>query len=68
MFKKESRVKIREKKHMKIRNRFSGTPERPRLAVYRSNSLELFSTKKLYGRQVYDSNIKTASSLCVFAL
>ena len=38
MFKKESRVKIREKKHMKIRNRFSGTPERPRLAVFRSNS------------------------------
>ncbi len=38
MFKKESRTEIREKKHMKIRNRFSGTPERPRLAVFRSNS------------------------------
>ena len=38
MFKKESRTAIREKKHMKIRNRFSGTPERPRLAVFRSNS------------------------------
>ncbi len=37
MFKKESRTKIREKKHMKVRNRFSGTPERPRLAVFRSN-------------------------------
>ena len=37
MFKKESRTEIREKKHMKIRNRFSGTPERPRLAVFRSN-------------------------------
>ena len=31
MFKKESRTKIREKKHLKIRNRFSGTPERPLL-------------------------------------
>ena len=38
MFKKDSRTAIREKKHMKIRNRFSGTPERPRLAVFRSNS------------------------------
>ncbi len=38
MLKKESRTKIREKKHLKIRNRFSGTPERPRLSVFRSNS------------------------------
>ena len=37
MFKKESRTKIREKKHLKVRNRFSGTAERPRLAVFRSN-------------------------------
>ena len=32
MVSKESRSKIRVKKHMKIRNRFSGTAERPRLA------------------------------------
>ncbi len=38
MVRKECRSKIREKKHMKIRNRFSGTPERPRLAVFRSNN------------------------------
>ena len=38
MVSKECRSKIREKKHMKIRNRFSGTPERPRLAVFRSNN------------------------------
>jgi len=37
MVSKESRSEIRAKKHMKIRNRFSGTPERPRLAVFRSN-------------------------------
>ena len=36
MVSKESRSANRVKKHMKIRNRFSGTPERPRLAVYRS--------------------------------
>ena len=34
----ESRQKARVKKHMKIRNRFSGTAERPRLAVFRSNN------------------------------
>ena len=38
MVSKESRQKVRVKKHMRIRNRFSGTPERPRLAVFRSNN------------------------------
>ena len=38
MVSKESRQKVRDKKHMKIRNRFSGTAERPRLAVFRSNN------------------------------
>ena len=38
MINKESRNVIRQKKHLKIRNRFSGTAERPRLAVYRSNN------------------------------
>ena len=38
MVSKECRSKIRVKKHMKIRNRFSGTAQRPRLAVFRSNN------------------------------
>ena len=38
MVKKESRTEIRVNKHRKIRNRFSGTAERPRLAVFRSNN------------------------------
>ena len=38
MVKKESRTKIRVNKHRKIRNRFCGTAERPRLAVFRSNN------------------------------
>lgn len=38
MIKKKSRSEIRMKKHMKVRKRFSGTPERPRLAVFRSNN------------------------------
>ena len=38
MVSKESRQLVRAKKHMKIRNRFSGPAERPRLAVFRSNN------------------------------
>ena len=38
MVSKQSRQEVRVKKHMKIRNRFSGTAERPRLAVFRSNN------------------------------
>ena len=38
MVSKESRQLVRAKKNMKIRNRFSGTAERPRLAVFRSNN------------------------------
>ncbi len=38
MVSKESRSKIRENKHRRIRNRFAGTAERPRLAVFRSNN------------------------------
>ena len=38
MVNKKSRKEVRVKKHMRIRNRFSGTAERPRLAVFRSNN------------------------------
>ena len=38
MVSKKSRTEVRVKKHMRIRNRFSGTAERPRLAVFRSNN------------------------------
>ena len=38
MVKKESRKDVRAKKHLRIRNRFSGTASRPRLAVFRSNN------------------------------
>ncbi len=38
MVSKKSRTEVRENKHRKIRNRFSGTAERPRLAVFRSNN------------------------------
>ena len=38
MISKKSRSVVRVNKHNKIRNRFSGTTERPRLSVFRSNS------------------------------
>jgi len=38
MITKKSRTLVRENKHRKLRNRFSGTAQRPRLAVFRSNN------------------------------
>ena len=38
MVSKQSRTEVRVKKHPRLRNRFSGTAERPRLAVFRSNN------------------------------
>ena len=38
MVSKESRQEIRVKKHRRMRNRLSGTAERPRLSVFRSNN------------------------------
>ena len=38
MVSKKNRSEVRKKKHLRIRNRFSGTAERPRLSVFRSNS------------------------------
>ena len=55
MVSKESRSKVRAKKHMRIRNRFSGTAERPRLAVFRSNS-------HVYAQVIDDETGKTLVS------
>lgn len=52
MINKESRSEVRAKKHLKIRNRFSGTAERPRLAVFRSNA-------HMYAQVIDDSEGKT---------
>ena len=38
MVSKKSRSEVRVNKHRKLRNRFSGPAERPRLAVFRSNN------------------------------
>ena len=38
MMSKKSRTDVRVKKHRRLRNYLSGTSERPRLAVFRSNN------------------------------
>ena len=38
MIKKINRKLERERRHIRVRNKISGTAERPRLCVYRSNS------------------------------
>ncbi len=55
MVKKANRKAIREKKHARVRNRFSGTAQRPRLAVYRSN-------KHIYAQIIDDDAQKTLVS------
>ena len=57
MVSKESRTKIREKKHRRQRNRFSGTAERPRLAVFRSNN-------HMYAQMIDDTVGNTLVSAC----
>ena len=57
MVSKVSRAKVRAKKHLKIRNRFSGTAARPRLAVFRSNN-------HMYAQVIDDTVGKTLVSAC----
>lgn len=59
MAKKLSRDKLRIRRHIRVRNKVSGTPERPRLSVYRSN-------KQIYAQIIDDiagTTIVSASSL-----
>ena len=55
MIKKASRQKIREKKHARLRNTLKGTSERPRLAVFRSNS-------HMYAQIIDDTEGKTLAA------
>ena len=57
MVNKESRQKIREKKHYRLRNHISGTAERPRLAVFRSNN-------HMYAQIIDDTVGNTLVSAC----
>ncbi len=55
MIKKPSRQAAREKRHYKMRKNISGTPERPRLAVFRSNS-------HIYAQVIDDVNAVTIAA------
>ena len=48
MIKKPDRKKMRQKKHLRIRKNIVGTPQRPRLAVFRS-------LKHIYAQIIDDS-------------
>ena len=59
MVSKKSRSEARVKKHNRLRNRFAGTADRPRLAVFRSNN-------HMYAQIIDDSvgnNLIAASTL-----
>ena len=54
MVSKKNKAALRQKKHARIRSRLSGTPERPRLAVFRSN-------KHMYAQLIDDA---AGNTLC----
>jgi len=59
MFNKDDRKKARVRRHLRVRKKVSGTTERPRLAVYRSE-------KNIYAQIIDDMNgvtLVSASSL-----
>lgn len=59
MVKKADKNKAREARHRRVRDKISGTPERPRLNVFRS-------TKHIYAQVIDDVNgvtLASASSL-----
>ena len=55
MIRKKSRTLVREKKHMRIRNHLSGTSQRPRLSVFRSN-------KHMYAQIIDDDAANTLAA------
>ncbi len=55
MINKACRNEIRKRKHVRVRNKINGTPERPRLCVYRSLS-------NIYAQVIDDSTGKTLVS------
>ena len=55
MIHKPSRQKAREKRHYRMRHHLAGTPERPRLAVFRSN-------KHIYAQVIDDTAGRTLAA------
>jgi len=57
MDKNKAKVKARERRHRRVRRKVTGTPERPRLCVFRSN-------KHIYAQVIDDWNQRTLLSCC----
>lgn len=55
MVSKKNRTELRQKKHYRLRHTLSGTSERPRLAVFRSN-------KHMYAQVIDDTKGVTLCS------
>ena len=55
MINKKSKIEIRKEKHRRLRRHLSGTAERPRLAVFRSN-------EHIYAQVIDDVQGKTIVS------
>lgn len=55
MITKQDKNKVRKKRHARVRTKVTGTAERPRLSVYRSN-------KNIYAQIIDDENGVTLAS------
>ena len=66
MISKKSRTEVRLKKHRRLRNRFSGTAQRPRLSVFRSNNhmyaqvIDDVAGKTIVSASTLEKDIKSA--------
>ena len=66
MISKVSKSEIRRKKHARLRNRISGTAEKPRLSVFRSNNhmyaqvIDDVAGKTLVSASTLEKDIKSA--------
>ena len=68
MIKKVNRKAERERRHIRVRNKISGTAERPRLCVYRSNNniyvqvIDDVKANTLVQASTLDKEVKTKHS------
>ncbi len=68
MIKKVNRKAERERRHIRVRNKISGTAERPRLCVYRSNNniyvqvIDDIRANTLVQASTLDKEVKTKHS------
>ena len=68
MIGKIDRKATRERRHIRVRTKISGTPERPRLCVYRSNSnlyaqiIDDVAGNTLVSASTLDKEVKTKKS------